>query len=1258
MGKQWNSGCKRCGNEFGYSDRSYKNDLKIGHSRPEYCEKCRENESKTRTEMGISYVSAKPNNGIVCTGFGELNHPGRNHQLIEKEGSIDESKFGITPDKIVEIANWFQNPVHRVVVVVGPTGSGKSTALPAWLMDPSLVTDLPSDYFTREGQIIHTQPRIIAAEGQTRFVGNTLMGVDVGAGFDIGLDYSQHNSSDRRNLWVSVTDGKFVNFIIKGKLGNYGYIIIDEAHERSINIDLILNLLKDRLSLFPKIKIIIASATIDAQKFQDFFGSEVAGIIEFEGKERQDQNGNLLIHTEFYQDEETILPYNDLPKLAKSIVSLVVQKALWIASEIIAGRKNQGDILVFLPGKGPISRAIDLTRSLINNNNDMLNIVEVYPLYRDLTVDEKDKINDHNLADGKIWIIYSTNIAEASVTIDSLGYEVETGLENQSVFDFHTNTTTVPLNLISRANARQRWGRTGRTRNGEVYCLYTESQFNDLNLFRDYPVSAIQRSSMEEPLLVMKYAGVSDPTSGWLENPDSSESDRSLDVLYKSGVITKDGSLSKKGILRSSFSYPAKLVDALFIADDLGVIVEFASILPVIINGGSRRLLNWNFNWDGYQKLDASNKHRALMVGCRDDVEFILKIIKLWIELLWIDPVSLVEKTSEEKNQLRQDWAQRNFINVKEVETIIQQREEILNHFFENNKNEDFPNIDFILMSRLRGFLFNTFPETQKRDLQIPYEFDPFLKPQEGSIITCNCLAPEIATENNTLSRIFIDQIYTINSRFFAIPLSESGSEIKRTSNILNSVVYAEVETLFENETEEEIIEDKNTKEKRLKILSNEILTNYNLINVQITCYENLFIDPTVMELEVVGYEFVNTPTVIVRPVVKPEPFDEFVRLKKIGNNIQVEVLNTFSFPHDNHPILLVKEYLSQMEILMIAEEITFSNSPSVVTKIPIGTILEVRIEKIVRQARRVYLSMLGQSEQMINELFALENNKGNKNDAISVRVADIRFDGVNFLLGWVNYQKGFIPISFVREEKLPKDREKYQPEEEYHVFVSRGTDSKHPIKVSISEIPKLLEVQLNNKQAPEGLDYHRPYLEFIGRMGGNIRYYLKNIDTNKEYQSVVDRLYWLSNRININRFLDTDWYQNAQVKFPINTQLQAVVKTVVPQSGLALEIDNQFRAFMPRSLVLTDFRANLSHSFQENMVIFAQVVEIRVSSKELILQQISALEKVLEPKLDPDPELELMVSIVNRLSNPIPTISVVKPEEGLWSKFIRWLNT
>ena len=257
MAKEWNTKCKDCGTEFGYSDYSYQFGADRGQSRPERCPTCRKIHNRLTGVMGFAYFELKPREGADITKLhagelGKLSHQPRPHSLIENESGFDPNKFGVTDTDIRKIFEWFNDPIHQIAVVVGPTGSGKSTALPFRLINPP--DGIPEDYFTRYGQVLITQPRIQATRNISAYVAKDLYGSRMGAGFDIGFRYKNNPYADWRNRLVYATDGTLINWLVNGQISNLSLIMIDEAHERSLNIDLILGLLKKLLPRYPHLK--------------------------------------------------------------------------------------------------------------------------------------------------------------------------------------------------------------------------------------------------------------------------------------------------------------------------------------------------------------------------------------------------------------------------------------------------------------------------------------------------------------------------------------------------------------------------------------------------------------------------------------------------------------------------------------------------------------------------------------------------------------------------------------------------------------------------------------------------------------------------------------------------------------------------------------------------------------------------------------------------------------------------------------------
>ncbi len=295
--------CKQagCGKEFIVSAPSIEEDRRIGFSEPEYCEIHRAMHARSYSRIACHHFEIEltpegeqilrkieqqkvqemgeaeefkgrvfnpwnmPNEGVGPGGLGCFKRPLRAF-IGNNAYQTREIKFQIA-EKREELLAALED--HQVVILVGTTGSGKSTYVP-WLL---LTDGKPGQLskWARRGPICVTQPRIQATRQVPRFIANSLNGTSLGVGAQIGFTHSNAEEYDRRTRLLFMTDGKLINDIVSGAVGNYSIVIIDEAHERSVNIDLILGLLRDQLYLYPHLRVIIASATIDFGAFLGYF---------------------------------------------------------------------------------------------------------------------------------------------------------------------------------------------------------------------------------------------------------------------------------------------------------------------------------------------------------------------------------------------------------------------------------------------------------------------------------------------------------------------------------------------------------------------------------------------------------------------------------------------------------------------------------------------------------------------------------------------------------------------------------------------------------------------------------------------------------------------------------------------------------------------------------------------------------------------------------------------------------------------------
>ena len=333
-----------------------------------------------------------------------------------------------------EIARALQE--HPLIVVCGATGSGKTTQLPKICLAAGRGT---------LGLIGHTQPRRIAARTIANRIA-TELGTNVGAAVGFQVRFTDRTGPDTR-LKV-MTDGILLRELEHDRqLRNYDTLIIDEAHERSLNIDFLLGVLKRVLPQRPELRVVITSATIDPQRFADFFGG--APIIEVSGRSYPvDVRYRPLIG----DDEDSEL------SLTEGIVAAVQE----------LDREDRGDVLVFLPGEKQIREASEAL------GKARLHATEVLPLYSRLSTRDQELIFERH---GTRRIVLATNVAETSLTVPGMRHVVDSGLARISRYSVRGKVQRLPIEAISQASAEQRKGRAGRESPGICIRLYAEDEF-------------------------------------------------------------------------------------------------------------------------------------------------------------------------------------------------------------------------------------------------------------------------------------------------------------------------------------------------------------------------------------------------------------------------------------------------------------------------------------------------------------------------------------------------------------------------------------------------------------------------------------------------------------------------------------------------------------------------------------------------------------------------------------------------------------
>lgn len=395
---------------------------------------------------------------------------------------------------------------HQVVVLAGETGSGKTTQIPKVCLEMGRGV---------AGLIAHTQPRRLAARAVAQRLADEL-NTSVGEGVAYQIRFQEVASP---NSYIKLmTDGILLAAIQRDRfLSQYDTIIIDEAHERSLNIDFLLGYLKTLLPKRPDLKLIITSATIDVERFSAHFNN--APVIEVSGRS---------FPVEYrYRPQEELSADNDLGEAVEAVLRELMAE----------GAHRHGDTLVFLSGERDIR---ELTRHLKNAD---LPGAEVLPLYSRLSGAEQQRIFD--LRGRRGWrVILATNVAETSLTVPGIRYVIDAGTARVSRYSVRSKVQRLPIEAISQASANQRAGRCGRVAPGIAYRLYSEADY----LGRpEYTEPEIQRTNLAAVILQMLQLKLGDISDfPFVDTPDNKFVNDGFALLSELGAVS-EGRLTKLG---------------------------------------------------------------------------------------------------------------------------------------------------------------------------------------------------------------------------------------------------------------------------------------------------------------------------------------------------------------------------------------------------------------------------------------------------------------------------------------------------------------------------------------------------------------------------------------------------------------------------------------------------------------------------------------------------------------------------------------
>ena len=434
---------------------------------------------------------------------------------------------------------------YQILIIVGETGSGKTTQLPQYLYE---------DGYCKDGMKVGcTQPRRVAAMSVATRVAEEI-GVKVGN--EVGYSIRFEDATSDKTALKYMTDGMLLReFLTEPDLGGYSALMIDEAHERTLHTDILFGLVKDIARGRPDLKLLISSATLDAQKFSEFFDG--APILNIPGRT--------------FDVEMNYSMQPEANYLAAAITTVF---------QIHLSQPMPGDILVFLTGQDEIEQAEQSLQETAKKLGSAAPELMICPIYANLPTDLQQRIFDPTPPKVR-KVVLATNIAETSLTIDNIVYVIDPGYVKENRYTAATNMESLVAVPISRASANQRAGRAGRTGPGKTFRLYTKwAYYNDLP---ESTTPEIQRTNLISVVLLLKSLGINDLIHfDFMDPPSPDMLMRSLEQLYALGALNDKGELTKIGRQMAEFPTDPMLAKAVLAADKEGCVEEVLSIIAML----------------------------------------------------------------------------------------------------------------------------------------------------------------------------------------------------------------------------------------------------------------------------------------------------------------------------------------------------------------------------------------------------------------------------------------------------------------------------------------------------------------------------------------------------------------------------------------------------------------------------------------------------------------------------------------------------
>lgn len=532
-------------------------------------------------------------------------------------------------DQLINIINE-----NQVIIIIGETGSGKTTQLPQILYNAG---------YHNNGIIGITQPRRMAAISVSKRVSDEM---NVKLGEEVGFTIRFNDLTSNLTKIKFMTDGVLLRETLNdSNLNKYSCIIMDEAHERSLNTDILFGIFKKLLIKRRDFKLIITSATMNSLKFSKFFNNAI----------------QFKIPGKIYPVD---LMYRSIPTI--DYIDSAVKQSLKIH---LSNMNEKGDILIFMTGQEDIEITCQLINDELNElkklNNEIKNL-DILPIYSNLSSNLQSKI--FNNSNNRKCIV-STNIAETSLTLKGIKFVIDSGLMKLKVFNPKLNMDSLQIVPISKAQASQRSGRAGRTCPGKCFRLYTLSSFED-EMWNE-PIPEIQRSNLMNTILLLKNLNINDINKfKFIDKPSIESIETSQYELWSIGALNNFGILTNLGKNMSKFPIDPMLSKLIIISN----FKKFNCTIEII-------------------KIVSMLSVPIIFIRSKKDLKLQKKSDKIRenFQISESDHLTLLNIFNQFQNikNNKEDWCNKNFLNFKSLKNAVEIYDQLIQLFEKNNLNNN-----------------------------------------------------------------------------------------------------------------------------------------------------------------------------------------------------------------------------------------------------------------------------------------------------------------------------------------------------------------------------------------------------------------------------------------------------------------------------------------------------------------------------------------------------------------------------------------